>query len=380
MKKIPFNLPGMIGREAEYLKQACLSGHFAGNGQYSKKCEELLEDKLKCQKVFLTSSCTTALEMVFILFDVKDGDEVIMPTYAFPSLANAILLRGGKPVFVDIRQDTLNIDENKIEEAITSRTKVIAPIHYAGVPSEMERIMKIAKARNLLVIEDAAGALDSRYKGRFLGTIAELGAISFNETKNYVCGEGGAILINDKKYNERAELVREKGTNRAKCFRGEIENYEWVDVGSSFVLADILAAFLLAQMEEIDVISAKRKKIFEYYCQNLKGLEEKGMVSLPHFFPEALVNYHMFYLLLNNRQERDVLRNKLKEAGIMAACHYGPLHLSPMGRKIGYTRGMFPVAENISERLLRLPFYNGLVERDQERVVEQIKNILLKRS
>jgi dTDP-4-amino-4,6-dideoxygalactose transaminase len=370
---IPFNKPFIIGKEIKYIKQSVDSGHIAGDGLFTKKCHSFLEKRLNARKVLLTTSCTTALEMAAILCGVKRGDEVIMPSYTFVSTANAFHLRGAKLRFVDIRQDTLNMDEGLIAAAVTGRTKVIVPVHYGGVGCEMDAIIKIAGKNRLYVVEDAAQGIGAAYKGRHLGTIGDFGALSFHETKNCICGEGGALLINNKRYIERAEIVREKGTNRSKFFRGEVDKYTWVDVGSSYLPSDLLAAFLYAQLENMDKITRRRREIFNFYSRELSPLSRDGVMQLPAIPSNCLPNYHMFYIMLESRKVRDGLLDYLKSKGIHTVFHYIPLHLSPVGRSMGYRKGQLPVTESASGRLLRLPFYYNLTGSETDRVVANIK-------
>lgn len=370
--KIPFNKPSLVGRELEYIRDAVKKGKISGDGLYSNKCQELMANKFNIQKVLLTTSGTSALEMASLLINIRPGDEVIMPSYTFVSTANAFVLWGAKPVFVDIREDTLNIDEKLIEKHITSKTKAIVPVHYAGTGCEMNAIMKIARERDLRVIEDAAQGINSRYEKRYLGSIGDLGAFSFHETKNAICGEGGALLINNKEFMERAEILWEKGTDRRKFFRGEIDKYTWIDIGSSYLISDILAAYLYAQLENLEKIQEKRRTIYEFYYQELKQPEEKGKLLRPVIPKNCRSNYHLFYLLLPTEKERDKLLKKLKEAGIHAVFHYVPLHLSPMGGKFGYREGDFPVTEDVSRRLIRLPLYYDLRLSEAEFIVEKL--------
>jgi dTDP-4-amino-4,6-dideoxygalactose transaminase len=370
--RIPFNKPFIIGKELYYIAQDILSGQLAGDGVFTQKCHQLLEGKFKAKKVLLTTSCTSALEMAAFLSQISPGDEVILPSFTFVSTANAFYLRGAKPIFVDIRPDTLNIDESKIEKAITKFTKIIIPVHYAGFPCEMDEIIRIAAKYDLMIVEDAAQAVNAKYKNRYLGTIGNLGAYSFHETKNFVCGEGGALVINDEILIERAEIIREKGTNRTKFLRGEIDKYTWVDVGSSYLPSDILAAFLYAQLEKMDEIVLRRQKIFNYYYQSLSPLAEEGKLTLPGIPPHCESNYHFFYILLRDEFVRNALIEHLKSQGILAVSHYFPLHLSPLGRKLGYKEGDFPVTEDVYKRLLRLPFYYELKEEEQREIVAHI--------
>lgn len=377
--KIPFNKPFIIGKEIDYIKQSVLNGHISGDGPFTRKCHSFLEKKLKAQKVLLTTSCTSALEMAAILCGVGEGDEVILPSYTFVSSANAFYLRKAKLRFVDIRPDTLNIDENQVRAALTSRTKVILPVHYAGVACEMDAIMEVARDNNLYVIEDAAQAIDATYKGSFLGTIGDLGTLSFHETKNCICGEGGALIINNKKFIERAEIIREKGTDRSKFFRGEVDKYTWVDIGSSYLPSDLLAAFLYAQLENIEEITARRKEIFTYYFEELKPFSGKGLLQLPVIPIKSTPNYHLFYIVLKSKKQRNDLLDYLHARGIYAVFHYVPLHLSPIGCLMGYKEGQLPITESISERLIRLPFYYGLKEDEQAEIIKEIKHFLTKK-
>lgn len=371
--KIPFNKPFIVGKELYYIAQSVMSGHIAGDGPFTKRCHSLLESILGKGKVLLTTSCTAALEMSALLCDIAPGDEVVLPSYTFVSTANAFYLRGSRLKFVDIRPDTLNINETLIEAAITERTRAIAPVHYAGIGCEMDRIMDIARRHGLYVVEDAAQGLGAFYKGAPLGTIGDLGAFSFHETKNLICGEGGALCINNEKFIERAEIIREKGTDRSKFFRGQVDKYTWVDVGSSYLPSDILAAFLYAQLEHMDEINGRRKKRYDYYMQALAPLSERGLARLPHSPAHCVGNSHLFYLILNDEAARDGLMGHLKERGVLAVFHYLPLHLSRIGRSMGYEEGSLPVTESISARLLRLPLYYDLTEAEQASVVDSIR-------
>lgn len=371
--RIPFNKPFLVGKELFYVAQSVLSGHTSGDGLFTKKCNALMEEKFNAKKVLLTHSCTAALEMAAMLCEIEQGDEVILPSFTFVSTANAFYLRGAKLIFVDVRPDTLNIDETKIEPAITDRTKVIVPVHYAGVACEMDIIMDIAKRHNLYVVEDAAQGVNSKYKDKYMGTIGDIGAYSFHETKNFICGEGGAIVLNNEKFIERAEIIREKGTNRSKFFRGEVDKYTWVDIGSSYLPSDLLAAFLFAQLENMDKINKRREKIFNYYYKALIPLVNDGKIRMPYISSECQSNCHLFYIILENENIRNKLIDHLKSKGILSVFHYLPLHLSPIGRKMGYKEGQLPVTESYSERLLRLPFYFELLESDQDQIIYQIK-------
>lgn len=359
---IPFNKPYMTGKELWYISQAHASGHLAGDGQFTKKCSAWLEQRIGCQKALLTHSCTAALEMAAILADIQPGDEVIMPSYTFVSTANAFVLRGGVPVFVDIRPDTLNMDETKIEAAITPRTKAIAPVHYAGVACEMDAIMDIARRHNLLVIEDAAQGIMSTYKGRPLGSIGHMAALSFHETKNIISGEGGALLINDPRFVDRAEMIREKGTNRSQFFRGQVDKYTWVDVGSSFLPGEVTAAFLWAQMEDADSITGKRLAIWNTYHQAFAESEERYKLRRPIVPPNCEHNAHMYYLLLEDLGARTAFIDKLRTVGISAVFHYIPLHSAPQGLRSGRASGDLSVTSTLSDRLVRLPLWVGLDE------------------
>ncbi|MFA6920219.1 MAG: dTDP-4-amino-4,6-dideoxygalactose transaminase [Gallionella sp.] len=370
--KIPFNKPYMTGKELAYINEAHDKGFLAGDGDFTKKCNTWLEQRIGCHKALLTHSCTAALEMAAILADIQPGDEVIMPSYTFVSTANAFVLRGGVPVFVDIRLDTLNIDEKLIEAAITPRTKAIVPVHYAGVACEMDTIMDIAQRHDLLVIEDAAQGIMSTYKGRALGSIGHMGCLSFHETKNIISGEGGALLVNDDRFAERAEIIREKGTNRSQFFRGQVDKYTWVDIGSSSLPGEIIAAFLWAQMEEADEITRRRLTIWGAYQKAFEILEQSGRVRRPVVSLECQHNAHMYYLLMPDLERRTDLIEHLKRVEINAVFHYVPLHSSPAGRRYGRIYGDLSVTDVISERLVRLPLWVELSETEQARVVEEI--------
>ncbi|MDP2144863.1 MAG: dTDP-4-amino-4,6-dideoxygalactose transaminase [Gallionella sp.] len=370
MKPIPFNKPFIIGRELALIADAVSRGHISGDGHYTKLCNRWFEETLHCRKALLTHSCTAALEMAAILCDLQPGDEVILPSYTFVSTANAFALRGAVPVFVDIRPDTLNIDERLIEAAITPKTRAIVPVHYAGVPCEMDTIMDIAQRHGLLVVEDAAQALLSTYKGRALGTIGHFGCLSFHETKNIISGEGGALLINDERFFERAEIIREKGTNRSQFFRGEVDKYTWVDIGSSYLPSELVSAFLYAQLERADEITAQRCHICSAYAEQLAPLEQAGKLRLPHF--DADSNGHMFYMLLDSLASRSALIAHLKAQGIHPVFHYVPLHSSPAGRKFGRVSGSMQVTDELNERLLRLPLYYEMNDADVARICAAI--------
>jgi dTDP-4-amino-4,6-dideoxygalactose transaminase len=363
---IPFNKPHLTGKELHNIADAHQRGQLAGDGFYTKRCSEWLEQTTGAKKVLLTHSCTAALEMAAMLADIKPGDEVIMPSYTFVSTANAFVLRGGVPVFVDIRADTLNIDETQIEAAITPRTRAIVPVHYAGVACEMDTILEIAKRHNLLVIEDAAQAVMASYKGRALGSIGHLGAYSFHETKNVISGEGGALLVNDPSLVTRAEIIREKGTNRSQFFRGQVDKYTWVDVGSSYLPGEIIAAFLWAQVEDARKITAKRLEIWGEYHRAFEPLEAERRVRRPIVPAGCEHNAHMYYLLLKDLSTRTAFIDSMKQQGINCVFHYVPLHSSPAGKKYGRAVGEMAVTNDLADRLLRLPVWGGLTDKLQK--------------
>jgi dTDP-4-amino-4,6-dideoxygalactose transaminase len=371
---IPFNKPFTIGAELDYITDAVKRGHLSGDGHYTKLCHRWLEDRLGAARALLTHSCTAALEMAAILCDIRPGDEVIMPSYTFVSTANAFVLRGGVPVFVDIRRDTLNLDESLIEAAITPRTKAIVPVHYAGVACEMDTIMAIARRHRLQVVEDAAQAVLSGYKGRRPGAIGDLGCLSFHETKNVISGEGGALLVNNPALVERAEIIREKGTNRSQFFRGEVDKYTWVDIGSSFLPSELVGAFLWAQLEQAEVVIAKRRHICAIYREALQDLADQGRLTLPRVEPEGVTgNGHMFYLFTRSAAERAPLLAHLKAAGAYAVFHYVPLHASPAGRRYGRSAGALAVTEDLAERLVRLPLYYSLGDDEARQVAAAVR-------
>jgi dTDP-4-amino-4,6-dideoxygalactose transaminase len=370
---IPFNRPAAVGKEFGYIQQAIDSMHISGDGLFTRRCHALLEDALGVPKVLLTTSCTHALELAALLLDIQPGDEVILPSFTFVSTVNAFVLRGAKPVFIDIRPDTLNMDEAQLGELISTRTRAIVPVHYAGVGCEMDAICEIAGRHNFSVVEDNAHGLFGKYKGRYLGTFGHLAAQSFHETKNFTCGEGGALIITDPQYVERAEIIREKGTNRSRFFRGEADKYTWVDLGSSYLPSEILAAFLYAQLEARQQIQAKRRQVWEYYYERLRDWAKEHHVRLPVVPAHCEQSYHLFYLLLPSLEKRTALIAHLKSRGILSVFHYLPLHLSEMGQRFGGRKGDCPVTEDISERLVRLPFYNGLQREDQELVCDAIR-------
>lgn len=359
-QRIPFNKPYMTGKELYYISEAHRNRQLSGNGPFTQKCQVWLEEQTGCSKAVLTHSCTAALEMSAILADIQPGDEVIMPSFTFVSTANAFVLRGAVPVFVDIRHDTLNIDENKIEAAISSRTRAIVPVHYAGVACEMDTIMEIARKYNLMVIEDAAQGIFSNYKGRPIGSIGDLAAYSFHETKNITCGEGGALLVNDTELAERAEIIWEKGTDRSKFARGEVEKYTWVDIGSSFLPGEVTAAFLWAQMEEAKEITKRRLAIWNTYHDGFAGLEQSGRVRRPVIPDGVEHNAHMYYILLPDPKKRKLFIDRMNGAGIAAVFHYVPLHSSPAGNKYGRVAGTMTITDMASECLIRLPLWLGV--------------------
>jgi len=371
--KIPFNRACFEGAEQKYIAEAINYGHISGDGHFTRKCNSLLEQTLGVTKALLTTSCTHALEMAALLLKIEPGDEVIVPSFTFVSTVNAFVLRGARPVFIDIRPDTLNLDETKIEKLITPRTKVIAPVHYAGVSCEMDVIMDIADRHGVKVVEDNAHGLLGKYKGKYLGSFGQLATLSFHETKNFTCGEGGALLINDPKFVERAEIIREKGTNRSKFFRGQVDKYTWVDIGSSYLPSDIIAAFLFAQLEAREKIQAKRRCVWEYYHKHLNDWAKENSVRFPIIPSYCEQPYHMFYILMPSMELRQKLIAHLKAHGILSVFHYLPLHLSAMGKKFGGKEGDCPVTEDVSDRLLRLPFFNELTETDQATVIKAIK-------
>lgn len=370
---IPFNRVSFAGREQVYIAQAIANGHISGDGIFTKKCQRFLEERCCVPKAFLTTSCTHSLEMSAILLDISHGDEIIVPSFTFTSTVNAFVLRGAKPIFIDIRPDTLNMDETKLERLITPRTKAIVPVHYGGVGCEMDIIMDISKRHKIAVIEDNAHGLFGKYKNRFLGTFGIMSAQSFHETKNFTCGEGGALFVNNKRLIKRAEIIREKGTNRTSFFRGEVDKYGWMDIGSSYLPSDLLAAFLLAQLERYKEIQLKRKKIWNYYYANLKDWAQENDVALPEIPRHCEHPYHLFYMIVPSMEKRKRLIDYLKKRGILSIFHYLPLHLSKMGKKFGAEVKSCPISEDISGRLLRLPFFNSITKFEQEKVVGAIK-------
>lgn len=376
--RIDFNRPTMTGKELDYIARVFEDRHISGDGAFTKKCQSLLETELGVPKVLLTTNCTHALELTALLLDIKPGDEVICPSFTFVTTINAYVLRGATPVFIDIRPDTLNMDENQLESKITSRTRAILPVHYAGVASELDTILRIASQHQIPVVEDNAHGLFGKYRGRYLGTFGQLATLSFHETKNFTCGEGGAILINDPDLIERAEIIREKGTNRSRFFRGMVDKYTWVDIGSSYLPSDILAAFLYAQLEQWQTIQAKRQHIWSSYYAGLSEWAAQGGVQLP-FIPADCCEqaYHMFYMLLPDLKRRQALIQYLRSQGILSVFHYLPLHLSEMGLRMGGKIGDCPVTESVSDRLIRLPFYNAISDEEINQVIRAIRSFPL---
>lgn len=376
-RNIPFNRPHLTGKEIGYIMEAHASGQLSGDGAFTRRCEVWLEETVQCRKALLTHSCTAALEMAAILADIVSGDEVIMPSYTFVSTANAFVLRGAVPVFVDIRSDTLNIDECKIEAAITSKTKAIVVVHYAGVGCDMDVVGEIAAKHGLLVIEDAAQGIMSSYKGRALGSMGDMSAMSFHETKNITSGEGGALLINSEQFIERAEIVREKGTNRKKYFRGQVDKYTWVDIGSSYLPGEIISAFLYGQMEKARKITNRRLKIWDAYHNAFEELESVGRVRRPMIPAGCAHNAHMYYLFLSEKQDRDRLIAVLRKRGIGVVFHYVPLHSSPMGLRHGRVSGSLEVTEAVSQKLMRLPLWVDMTAAEVEDVAEAVVDEIL---
>jgi dTDP-4-amino-4,6-dideoxygalactose transaminase len=370
--RIPFNKPCIVGPELIYVSQAIADGHASGNGPFSKRAEKLMEERFGARRTLLTTSCTAALEMGALLCGLEPGDEVILPSYTFVSTANAIVLRGAKPVFVDIRADTLNIDEQLIEASVTSRTRAIFPVHYAGVACDMDEVMAIARRHNLLVVEDAAQGVFAKYKDQWLGTIGDMGCYSFHETKNFSCGEGGALVVNNKRFENRAEILREKGTNRSQFLRGQVDKYTWVDIGSSYVPSDMLAAFLVGQLENMEKITEKRRLIYNQYSRMLAPLAERGLIRLPIIPQYCSTNYHLFYIITSDIEQRTALIAHLREAGILAVFHYVPLHSSPYGQSLKGCVDPLPLTEAMSARVLRLPLYYDMSEADVASVGEAI--------
>lgn len=372
--KIPFNKPSFAGRENEYIADAIARGHISGDGHYSKSCHKLLEETIGVQKALLTTNCTHALEMSAFLVNIQPGDEVIVPSFAFVTTVNAYVVRGAKPVFVDVRPDTLNLDEKLVEAAITPRTRAIVALHYAGVACEMDALLEIGKRHGIPVIEDNAHGLYGKYKGRMLGSMGCVATQSFHETKNFTCGEGGALLINDSALIERAEIIREKGTNRSRFLRGLVHKYTWVDLGSSYLPSDILAAFLLAQLEKRESIQSRRREIWQRYAAELRPWAVERGITLPTVPAYCEQAWHMFYVLCRDTAQREKLIDHLAEREILAVFHYLPLHQSEMGRKLVEKPAPCPVAEDISSRLVRLPFFNSITSAEQGEVIAALQS------
>jgi dTDP-4-amino-4,6-dideoxygalactose transaminase len=370
--KIPFNRPATLGGSLDYLREALGSHHLSGDGPFTRRCSTLLQELLGTPRALLTTSCTHALEMAALLLDIKPGDEVIVPSFTFVSTINAFVLRGATPVFADIRPDTLNMDETQVQQLITPRTRALVPVHYAGVACEMDVLMSVAQAHGVAVVEDNAHGLLGKYRGQHLGTFGCLATQSFHETKNFSCGEGGALLINAQRYLERAEILREKGTNRSRFFRGEVDKYSWVDVGSSYLPSDVLAALLLAQLEGWERIQARRREIWNAYAEGLQVWSAEHNIRLPVVPPHCEQAYHLFYLILPTLEHRQAFIAHLRTRGIYSVFHYVPLHLSDMGRRFGGRTGMCPVTEAVSDRLVRLPFYYDLEPAQQHKVLEAV--------
>jgi dTDP-4-amino-4,6-dideoxygalactose transaminase len=372
--RVDFNKPSLMGSEMDYIHQAVAQRHISGDGDFTRRAQAYLEQAVGVHKALLTTNCTHALEMAALLLEIQPGDEVIVPAFTFVTTINAFVLRGAKPVFIDVRPDTLNMDEQQLERLITPRTRAILPVHYAGVGCEMDTIMDVAGRHGISVVEDNAHGLFGKYKGRFLGTFGDLATQSFHETKNITCGEGGALLINRPELVDRAEILREKGTNRSRFFRGMVDKYTWVDIGSSYVLSDVLAAFLFAQLEVSGQIQAQRKQIWQAYDQNLKSWARANGVQTPTVPEYCEQPYHMYYVLLPTLETRQAFIDALRQKGVYSVFHYLPLHLSEMGVKFGGKPGDCPLTEDISDRLVRLPFYNTLSEEEQCYVIDAVRS------
>jgi len=366
---VPYNRPTLWGKEIRYIRSAIRRGQISGDGYFTEQCSRWLEKRLAAPKVLLTPSGTHALELAALLLNLKPSDEFIVSSFTFPSTANAFVLRGAVPRFVDIRPDTLNIDERLVEAAVNRRTKVLVPMHYAGVPCDMTALNRLARKHRLKMVEDAAQALGARYRGRLAGTFGDLNAFSFHETKNIICGEGGALAIMDPRYSDRAEIIRQKGTNRAKFYRGEVDKYSWVDVGSSYVPSELQSAYLFAQLEKLDAVISLRRRLYERYREALQPLEDRGNLTLPVIPSGVTSSYHLFHILVGSQKARDRILTGLRRVGITSVFHYFPLHLSGMGRKFGYRRGQFPISEKTSACLLRLPLYNRMTSSEQAYVI-----------
>lgn len=375
-KPIPFNWPYLVGKELDYIAAAHASGQLAGEGAFTRRCQAWIERQSGCAKALLTHSCTAALEMAALLVDIGAGDEIVMPSYTFVSTANAFVLRGAVPVFVDVRKDTLNLDERLIEDAVTPRTRAIVPVHYAGVACEMDAVMALARRRGLKVVEDAAQGVLASYKGRELGSIGDLGALSFHETKNVISGEGGSLLVNDPALVARAEIIREKGTDRSRFFRGEVDKYTWQEVGSSFLSGELVAAFLWAQLEQAERITERRRASWRRYHELLAPLEADGLLRRPVVPPECRHNAHMYYVLVARGFDRQAILDRLRQHRIWSVFHYVPLHSSPAGRRYGRVHGNLAVTDDVAARLVRLPLWVGLTSAQQDRVIDVLKESL----
>jgi len=373
--KIPFNRPSIVGNESRYMEEALAAGQISGDGQFTRRCQDFLKEQLGVEAALLTTSCTHALEMAALLLEIAPGDEVIVPDFTFVSTANAFVLRGATPVFVDVRPDSLNLDERLLEERITSRTRAIVPVHYAGVGCDMEAICAIAARHGVPVVEDNAHGLFGSRDGRTLGRWGELATLSFHETKNFSCGEGGALLINDRRFIARAEILREKGTNRKRFFRGEVDRYTWVDLGSSYVISDLLAAYLYGQLEQKEKVLSARRRACERYTQAFSAWAGRHGVALPFVPASSRSSFHMFYLVMPDAESRTRLIEHLKSRDILAVFHYLPLHLSEMGARWGGRPGDCPVTESVSERLVRLPLYTSITDSEQDRVIEAVLSV-----
>ena len=376
MIKIPLNKPTLLGREFQLIRDAIRRGQLSGDGYYSNRCADFLQKYLKGLHVLMTSSCTHALELAYLAAGLEPGDEVILPSFTFPSTANAFVLRGGVPRFVDIRRDTLNMDETLLSGARTRRTRAISPVHYAGVPCEMGAILAFAKSHRLCVVEDAAQALGASYRGQPAGSFGDFSAFSFHETKSCICGEGGCLAVRDPQSLERAEIIRQKGTNRQKFFRGEVDKYSWVDVGSSYLMSDLQAAYLYVQLQGLAGILRRRRQLYKRYAEAFRSDEDQGRLQLPVIPPHVEPGYHLFFIILPSEKERERIQEGLRRRGILSVIHYFPLHLSRMGRRFGYRPGDFPVTEELAPRLLRLPLYNAMTGPVQRRVITALKVLL----
>lgn len=374
--RVPFNRPFVVGDELENIAEAVRSGQLAGVGAFTRRCEAFLQDRLGIHRVLITSSCTAALEMSALLLDLQPGDEVIMPSFTFVSTANAFVRAGAQPVFVDVRPDTLNLDETLVEASLTERTRAIVPVHYGGIGCEMDALNDIARRHGLTIIEDAAQAVNARYRGHSLGGIGALGAFSFHETKNFICGEGGALCVNEERFVDRAEIIRDKGTNRQQFDRGQVDKYSWVDIGSSYVASELNCAFLWSQLEQMDQITDRRAAIHDRYRRGLESLEQQGRLRLPRQPEDCSSNHHLFYILLPDMAARDRLMRALHQDGVLAVFHYVPLHSSPMGRACGTGSVELPVTDDVSGRVLRLPLFFDLTASDQDFVIERIHHHL----